>query len=194
MHDDESIPEFFLRVDDIVNSMKNLGDEIKDTTIVESILRSLTPKFDSRVSAIEEMQDLKNITIKQLHGILTAYEMRKGDILGIREATFKATNKGKEKEDPKETSYILDKEKANFVKKLQVGISRFEGNIHFKWFSYGRVGHYGAKFPYKENHEKWKNFPKKNVKRRFFDKKNFYTHEDSEYSSDNEDDEKDMWC
>jgi len=35
--------------------MKNLGDEIKDATIVENIFRSLTPKFDSKVSTIEEM-------------------------------------------------------------------------------------------------------------------------------------------
>lgn len=34
MHDDESVATFFLRVDEIVNSMRNLGEEIKDATIV----------------------------------------------------------------------------------------------------------------------------------------------------------------
>lgn len=77
MHSDESIVSFFLRVDEIVNSMRNIGDEVKDSMRVEKILRSLTPKFDSKVSAIEEMQDLKNLTVEQLLRILTTYEMRK---------------------------------------------------------------------------------------------------------------------
>jgi len=63
MHDDESIAIFFLRVDEIVNSMKNIGDVIKDATIVENILSSLTPKFDSKVFTIKEMQHLKSLTI-----------------------------------------------------------------------------------------------------------------------------------
>lgn len=82
-------------MDEIVNSMKNPGDEIKDATVVENILRSLTPKFNSKVSVIEEMQFLKSLTIEQLHGILTAFEMRKGDPSDMGEATFKATYQGK---------------------------------------------------------------------------------------------------
>jgi len=53
MHNDESIASFFLHIYEIVNCMKNLGEEIKDTTLIEKILRSLTPKFKSKVSAIE---------------------------------------------------------------------------------------------------------------------------------------------
>jgi len=32
-----------------------LGDEVKDSIVVKKILISLTPKFDSKVSTIEEM-------------------------------------------------------------------------------------------------------------------------------------------
>ena len=78
MYNDESIASLFLHIDEIVNRRKNLGEEIKDTTLVEKILRSLTPKFESKVSAIEEKQDLQTLTIAQLHGILTSFEMRKG--------------------------------------------------------------------------------------------------------------------
>ena len=77
MHSDESIASFFLCLDDIVNHMRNLGETITDTTLVEKVLRSLTSKFESKVSAIEERQDLQTLTIVQLHGILTAFEMRK---------------------------------------------------------------------------------------------------------------------
>lgn len=53
MYDDERIATFFLRVDEIVDSMRKLGEGIKDGTIAENIFRSLTPKFDSKVPAIE---------------------------------------------------------------------------------------------------------------------------------------------
>jgi len=58
--------------------MNNLGEEIKEAIIIEKILRSLSSKFESKVSAIEEKQDLQTVTIVQLHGILIAFEMRKG--------------------------------------------------------------------------------------------------------------------
>ena len=89
MHNDESISSFFIRIDEIVNCMKNLGKEIKDTTLVEKILRSLTPKFESKVSAIVEKQDLQTLTVVQLHGILTTFEMIKGGPSEVRESKFK---------------------------------------------------------------------------------------------------------
>jgi len=70
---------FFLRVYEIINSMRNLGDKINDATIVENLLRSVTPNFNSEVFVIEEMQDSKSLIVEQLHGILIAFEMRKGD-------------------------------------------------------------------------------------------------------------------
>ena len=63
MHSDESIASFFLRLDDIVNHMRSLGETITDTTLVEKFLRSLTSKFESKVSAIEERQDLKTLLL-----------------------------------------------------------------------------------------------------------------------------------
>ena len=109
MHSDESIASYFLRVDEIVNCMKNMGEEIKEDTLIEKILRSLSSKFESKVSAIEEKQDLQSITIVQLHGILTTFEMRKGGPSDMREATFKSSAKGKEKEECYETSSRKDR-------------------------------------------------------------------------------------
>ncbi len=54
MHNDESIASYFLRIDEIVNFMKNLGEEIKEATLVEKVLKSLSAKFESKVSTIEE--------------------------------------------------------------------------------------------------------------------------------------------
>ena len=96
MHNDESIASYFLHIDEVVNCMKNLGKYIKEVTLVEEVLRSLSTKFESKVFAIEEKQDLQTITMTQLHGILTAFDMRKGGPSDMREATFKASTKRKE--------------------------------------------------------------------------------------------------
>jgi len=55
----------------------------------------LSSKSESKVFAIEEKQDLQTITVTQLHGILTSFEMRKGGPSDMREAAFKASAKGK---------------------------------------------------------------------------------------------------
>ena len=78
MDNEESIAKLFLHLDDIVNRMRNLGETITESTLVEKNLRSLTAKFESKVFSLEEKQDLQNLTMVQLHGILTAYEMRRG--------------------------------------------------------------------------------------------------------------------
>jgi len=54
MHNDESVASYFLRIDEIVKCMKNLGEEIKEVNLVEKVLRSLSTKFETKVSAIEE--------------------------------------------------------------------------------------------------------------------------------------------
>ena len=160
--------------------MRNLGETITDTTLVEKVLRSLTSKFDSKVSSIEERKDLQTLTIVQLHGILTAFEMRQGGPSQIREAAFKVSAKGKEKEVVKESSYISDEEEANFVRKLQLGTGRFKGKLPFKCFECGKVGHYAAKCPYREKRGKGKQFEKR---------KSFYANEDDdEVSSEDEED------
>ena len=63
MHNDESVANYFLRIDEIVNRMKNLDEEIKEVTLVEKALRSLSTKFESKVSAIEEKENLQSITM-----------------------------------------------------------------------------------------------------------------------------------
>lgn len=75
--------------------------------------------------------------------------MRKEDPSYIKEESFKYTSKGKEKEDVKESSYVLDEEEANFVKKIQVG-TNLEVSFLSNFFYYVRIGHYVVKSPYKE--------------------------------------------
>jgi len=76
MNEDETISKYFLRVDELVNSMKGLGEKIEDVFLVQKILRSLPNRFNPKVYAIEELNDLNILSIDQILGTLTAYEMR----------------------------------------------------------------------------------------------------------------------
>ena len=54
MNEDEDIVSFFLRVAEVVNIMIGLVEEIKESVVVQKLLRSLPPRFNPKVSAIEE--------------------------------------------------------------------------------------------------------------------------------------------
>ena len=74
--EEEDIANYFLRVDEIVNTMKGLGEQVENILLVHKILISIPMIFDSKVSALEERKDLDKLSMDELHGILTAYEMR----------------------------------------------------------------------------------------------------------------------
>lgn len=76
MKDEENVATYLLHVDEIVNTIKGLGEKIEESMIVQKVLRSIPLRFDAKVSTIEEMKDLDKLTMYELHGILTTYEMR----------------------------------------------------------------------------------------------------------------------
>jgi hypothetical protein len=103
MKEDENIAAYFLRVDETVNEIIGLGEEIKESVIVQKVLRSLPMRFDPKISTLEERSDLNSISMDELHGIFIAYEMRtEQENLDIKEATFKASKNSKQKGRKKE--------------------------------------------------------------------------------------------
>jgi hypothetical protein len=76
MKEDEDIVAYFLRVDETMNAIIGLGEEIEESVIVQKVLRSLPMRFNPKISALEERSDLNSISMDELHGIFTAYEMR----------------------------------------------------------------------------------------------------------------------
>ena len=76
MNEEEDGASLFLRVAEIVNNMKALGETITECVIFQKILRSLPPRFNPKVSAIEETADWETLTMNQLLGNLIVYEMR----------------------------------------------------------------------------------------------------------------------
>ncbi|XP_019434665.1 PREDICTED: uncharacterized protein LOC109341264 [Lupinus angustifolius] len=72
----ERIAQFFNRIISLTNQMKACGEMIKDQTIIEKVLRTLTPNFNHIVVAIEESKNLAELKIEELQGSLEAHEQR----------------------------------------------------------------------------------------------------------------------
>jgi hypothetical protein len=142
MNEDETVSKYFLRVEELVNAMKGLGEKIEESLLVQKILRSLLDKFNPKVSAIEELNDLKTLSIDQLLGTLTAYEMRINKDKSItREASFKAD---------KNIDSDLDDIEEKFVRRLKKGSGKYQGKLPFKCFNYGKIGHFASKCPHQK--------------------------------------------
>jgi hypothetical protein len=147
MNEDETISKYFLRVEELVNAMKGLGETVDDSLLIQKILRSLPDKFNPKVSAIEELNDLKTLSIDQLLGTLTAYEMRiNKDKSSTREASFKADNN---------TDSEFDDIEAKFVRRLKKGSGKYEGKLPFKCFNCGKIGHFASKCPHQKKDQKF---------------------------------------
>ena len=76
MEDSENISDFFTRVTKLVNQIKTCGETLTTRAVVSKILRSLAPKFDHIVVAIEEGKDLSKLTKEELQGTLESHEQR----------------------------------------------------------------------------------------------------------------------
>jgi hypothetical protein len=182
MKEDETIGKYFLRVEELVNEMKALGEKIEERSLVQKILRSLPDRFNTKVSTIEELSDLKALEFDQILGMLTAYEMRIiKDKPTSREASFKAY---------KNEDFELDEIEAKFVRRLKKGSWKYKGKLPFKCFNCCKIGHFENKWPHEirdqtydgEEKHKHKNFFKGNN----FKNKSLCVNNDDD-PSDNED-------
>ncbi|XP_019431815.1 PREDICTED: uncharacterized protein LOC109338919 [Lupinus angustifolius] len=60
----------------LTNQMRSCGEEIKEQTMVEKVLRTLTPKYDHIVVVVEESKNLEDYKVEELQGSLEAHELR----------------------------------------------------------------------------------------------------------------------
>ena len=151
MKKDENVATYFLRVDEILNPIRELGETSKYFIVVKKVLRSLLDIYDHKVSSLEEYRELKTMKMDELQGIPIAHEMRKEQDKPLKhEVVFKSLRREILKEH--QTSVSLEEE-SNFVRKLKNGFGKYKGKLHFKCFDCGRVGHFSAKCPYKDKNK-----------------------------------------
>jgi hypothetical protein len=75
MKEEESIHDFHLSILDIANSFEALGERMSDEKLARKILRSLPKRFDMKVTAIEEAQDIATMKVEELIGSLITCEV-----------------------------------------------------------------------------------------------------------------------
>jgi hypothetical protein len=59
-----------------VNTIKVLGEDMKEPIIVQKVLRSPPMIFNPNISALEERTNLFTLSMDEIHKIVTTYEMR----------------------------------------------------------------------------------------------------------------------
>jgi hypothetical protein len=82
------------------------------------------------------------LSIDQLLGTLTAYEMR---IIKDKPTSIEASFKS-DKNDDSGANEI----EAKIVRRLRKGSGKYQGKLPFKCFNYGNIGHFSYKCPHKK--------------------------------------------
>ena len=75
MKEDETVEEFNVRIRDLSNESYSLGEPMSDEKLVRKTLRALNSKFRMKITAIEEVHDLKNLKFDELMGSLMTDEL-----------------------------------------------------------------------------------------------------------------------
>jgi hypothetical protein len=136
MNENKYIATYLLRVDEVGNAIRRVGEDVKESLVVQKVLRSLPLRYDAKVLAIEETRDLTIMTMDELHGTLATYEMRTDTTNGHpnKEAAFKATKKTRNKEHRVEErpDNKSDEEEAYFIRRLKRGTNKYKDNLPFK--------------------------------------------------------------
>ncbi|KAK0583215.1 hypothetical protein LWI29_034678 [Acer saccharum] len=107
----EKVAVYFSRTLALVNQMKSNGETISDVQIMEKILRTLTEKFEYKVTAIEESKDLEEMTLDELMGSLQAHEQRLDEksVTKVEEALQIQLSLKKDKDETRKNSEASQK-------------------------------------------------------------------------------------
>ncbi|KAL3626363.1 hypothetical protein CASFOL_029912 [Castilleja foliolosa] len=75
MEENELINDYAMRLQEISGEMTELGENVTNERLVGKLLRSITRKFDTKITAIEEARDTSILPYDELVGSLNTYEM-----------------------------------------------------------------------------------------------------------------------
>ncbi|GKV49915.1 hypothetical protein SLEP1_g56638 [Rubroshorea leprosula] len=140
---------------------KIYGEEYTEQTKVEKILRTLTPKFEHIVAAIEEAHDLSQMTVEELSGSLEAHEQRLNEKRTEKpiEQAFQSQvsikgDQGGETSQKHGGSHGRGRGRGFYFNKGRGrGRGRYDKS-HVECYSCHKRGHYSSECSYKENDQK----------------------------------------
>ncbi|VVA37169.1 PREDICTED: Retrovirus-related Pol poly from transposon [Prunus dulcis] len=100
----------------MANKTRIHGEKMGDVTVIEKILRSMTPKFNYVVCSIEESNDLDTISIDKLQSSLLMHERSMNGHVGEEQA-LKVIMKINQEEEVEVMADLEEEEKtkANYV-------------------------------------------------------------------------------
>ncbi|VFQ71581.1 unnamed protein product, partial [Cuscuta campestris] len=165
MKENEKIEEMFERFSNIINPLNLLEKTYTDRELVRKVLRSLSPKWRSKVDAIEEGRDFQTTTYDALRGNLITYETtqlskvveeRNKRSIALPATTSTHNNVDDEDDDSDDTDLGLFVQKFNKMM-LKKGAKK---NTPPKCYGCGEIGHIKPMCPKLKN-EKDKKAPKK---------------------------------
>ena len=130
MEKDETFDEFYDKLKDIMNSAFNLGQSIVESNIVRKILRSLPERFYAKITAIEEVKDIDQISLTELVGNLQTYGMGLGlmgkggksrnlTLKGVKESIDDSEDEDERKDEDDDKDEDLTYIANEFIKLLQ---------------------------------------------------------------------------
>jgi hypothetical protein len=91
MLENETLGEFYTRINDLRNSMVSLGKRVSDVKLIKNILRSLPVHFRIKLTSTKESKDLDSIKIEELVGSLQTYEYSLPPVKKAKGMAFKTT-------------------------------------------------------------------------------------------------------
>lgn len=148
MKEEERIEDMFERFSKIINGLNLLGRKLSEKEIVAKVLRSLTPRWNSKVSAVEEGRNYEALTYDQLRGNLITYESvilnsqgeeSKKKSLALKTSIPREEEKDEDNEDEDEELAFLIK---RFNRLAQRKNFNFKGkNKEPKCYECGEIGH-----------------------------------------------------
>ena len=194
----ESIQEMFDRFNDIINGLKALGKTYTHSELVRKILRSLPKNWSPIKTAIQEAKDLSTLPLENLMGSLLTHEMsmreeeedqaEKKKTIALKVTTPQNNDESDEEEDDDLAMLAKFKKFLKKERKFRKNYKKDFGKGEFKkkenditCFECKKSGHIKAECPLL----KYKN---KKVKKKAM----VATWSDSEISSDEEEEEKEV--
>ncbi|GAU35618.1 hypothetical protein TSUD_30350 [Trifolium subterraneum] len=79
MKEEETVHDFHMSILDHENTFDSLGEKIPEEKLVRKLLRSLPPRFNMNVTAIEEFREIVSMKLDELVGSLQTFELSMKD-------------------------------------------------------------------------------------------------------------------